>query len=155
MLNEGNQILNFILCLWELLWFHFIPVLPRFVIKLPFRFRNTDSKWGLILNVVLLCRCCTVPIKSQFCISMVICFESYSETISYFYWKCHVFFVISLISSSFLCIVATNWMPFHNLSLWVSLLAWRKYTKKLFVPLTIKTLLPDLQNNFKTSFYGF
>ncbi len=26
MLNEGNQIHNFILCLWELLWFHFITV---------------------------------------------------------------------------------------------------------------------------------
>ncbi len=26
MLNEGNHIHNFILCLCELLWFHFIPV---------------------------------------------------------------------------------------------------------------------------------
>jgi hypothetical protein len=41
MLNEGNQIHNFILCLWELLWFHVItvPVSLRSVIKLRYRFR--------------------------------------------------------------------------------------------------------------------
>ncbi len=49
MLNEGNQIHNFIWSMWELLWFHFIyygfgtvitdPVPLRSVIKLRFLFR--------------------------------------------------------------------------------------------------------------------
>jgi hypothetical protein len=38
-LNEGNQILNFILCLLELFWFHFITVPVRLRFRL--RFRNT------------------------------------------------------------------------------------------------------------------
>ncbi len=35
---KGNQIHNFLLCLWELLWFHFIAVrIPlRAIIKFPF-----------------------------------------------------------------------------------------------------------------------
>ncbi len=45
MLHEGNQLHNFILWLWELLWFHFItvPVPLRPVIKLRFRFRYTKK----------------------------------------------------------------------------------------------------------------
>jgi len=41
MLNERNQIDNFLLCLWELLWFHYITVQVPLssVVKVQFRFR--------------------------------------------------------------------------------------------------------------------
>jgi hypothetical protein len=51
MLNEGNQIHNFILCLWELLWFHFITGSVPLWQKLRFlrsRFRNTTLVYVLI-----------------------------------------------------------------------------------------------------------
>ncbi len=35
LLNEGNQIHNFILCLWELMWFHFSTVRFRQKVKVP------------------------------------------------------------------------------------------------------------------------
>ncbi len=48
LLTEGNQIYNFTLSLWELLWFHFItvpdPVPLRSVIKLRLRFRYGKVK---------------------------------------------------------------------------------------------------------------
>jgi len=57
-LNEGNQKRNFMLCLWELLWFHFIavPVPLRSVIKLRFRFLYSKKYGSGSATLLLICQ---------------------------------------------------------------------------------------------------